>query len=90
MVSSDLISQKVTIGKEESLDEEAIEIVKDAKQQEPLLLEIQSFLDAMKQKDKKKEHDGIAKPQEALNVTKIAEAALLSSQKGSPIYQSLK
>ena len=90
VVSSDLISQKVTIEKEESTDEEAIEIVKDAKQQEPLLLEIQSFLDAIKQKDQKKEHDGIAKPQEALNVTKIAEAALLSSQKGSPIYQSLK
>ena len=30
------------------------------------------------------------KPQEAVNVSKIAEASLLSSQKGTPIYLDLK
>jgi UDP-N-acetylglucosamine 3-dehydrogenase len=32
----------------------------------------------------------VVKSQEAVNVTKIAEAALLSSQKGIPIYLDLK
>ena len=53
--------------------------------QEPLLLEIQSFLDAIEGKNKQ-----VVKAQEAVNVTKIAEAALLSSQKGIPIYLDLK
>ena len=53
--------------------------------QEPLLREIQSFVGAIEGKN---EH--IVKPQEAVNVTKIAEAALLSSQKGIPIYLDLK
>ena len=47
--------------------------------------EIQNFLDAIKIKLNK-----IVKSQEAVNVTKIAEAALLSSQKGTPIYLDLK
>ena len=32
----------------------------------------------------------IVKPEHAVNVTKIAEAALLSSQKGIPIYLDIK
>ncbi|MEK6957105.1 MAG: Gfo/Idh/MocA family oxidoreductase, partial [Thermoproteota archaeon] len=53
--------------------------------QEPLLVEIKNFLDAVKG-----ENDLIVKPEDAVNVTKIAEAALLSSKQGAPIYLDLK
>ena len=52
---------------------------------EPLSLEIRNFLDAIEGKN-----DLMVKPIHAVNVTKIAEAALLSSQKGTPIYLDLK
>jgi len=38
----------------------------------------------------KEKNELIVKSQQAVNVTKIAEAALLSSQKGIPIYLDLK
>jgi len=79
IISSDFISQEIVIEK----DEES-ETVQNEKQ-EPLLLEIQSFLGAIEGKNEQ-----IVKSQEAVNVTKIAEAALLSSQKGIPIYLDLK
>ena len=79
IISSDFITQEITIEK----DEES-EMVKNEKQ-EPLLLEIQSFLGSIEGIN---EH--VVKAQEAVNVTKIAEAALLSSQKGIPIYLDLK
>ena len=47
--------------------------------------EIQNFLDAIANKTQQ-----VVKAQQAVNVTKIAEAALLSSQKGTPIYLDLK
>ncbi len=74
-----LFQQEIKIEKNEET-----EIPRNEKQ-EPLLLEIQSFLGAIEGKN---EH--IVKSQEAVNVTKIAEAALLSSQKGIPIYLDLK
>jgi UDP-N-acetylglucosamine 3-dehydrogenase len=52
---------------------------------EPLLLEIQNFIGAIEGKN-----DSLVSAQQAVNVTKIAEAALLSSQKGVPIYLDLK
>ena len=52
---------------------------------EPLSLEIRNFLDAIESKN-----NIIVKPEQAVNVTKIAEAALLSSQKGTPIYLDLR
>ena len=52
---------------------------------EPLSLEIRNFLDAIQGKN-----DLMVKPEQAVNVTKIAEAALLSSQKGTPIYLDLR
>ncbi len=79
IISSDFITQEIIVEK----DEES-EIIQKEKQ-EPLLLEIQSFLGAIEGKN---EH--IVTAQEAVNVTKIAEAALLSSQKGIPIYLDLK
>ncbi|MBT8243284.1 MAG: Gfo/Idh/MocA family oxidoreductase [Nitrosopumilus sp.] len=79
IISSDFISQEITVEKNE--DAETVQNEK----QEPLLLEIQSFLGAIKG-----ENEQIVKAQQAVNVTKIAEAALLSSQKGIPIYLDLK
>ena len=53
--------------------------------EEPLSLEIRNFLDAIESKNELR-----VKPEHAVNVTRIAEAALLSSQKGIPIYLDIK
>ena len=82
IISSDFITQKVVV----ESDNESEIVIQNEKQQEPLLLEIQSFLEAIKGNSE----PAVVKPQEAVNVTKIAEAALLSSQKGIPIYLDLK
>ena len=79
IISSDFISQEVKI-----VTKNDTEIPRKEKQ-EPLLLEIQNFLGAVEGKN-----ELTVKPQHAVNVTKIAEAALLSSQKGTPIYLDLK
>jgi len=79
IISSDFITQEIIVEKDENS-----ETIQNEKQ-EPLLLEIQSFLGAIEGKN-----DQVVKSQEAVNVTKIAEAALLSSQKGIPIYLDLK
>jgi len=79
IITSDFISQEVKVEKKEET-----EIPRNEKQ-EPLLLEIQSFLGSIEGKN-----DVVVKSQQAVNVTKIAEAALLSSQKGIPIYLDLK
>ena len=79
IISSDFITQEIII--EKSNESETVQNEK----QEPLLLEIQSFLGAIEGKNEQ-----VVKSQEAVNVTKIAEAALLSSQKGIPIYLDLK
>jgi UDP-N-acetylglucosamine 3-dehydrogenase len=79
IISSDFLTQEIIIEKEEES-----QTIKNEKQ-EPLMLEIQNFLDSITDKTKQ-----IVKSQEAVNVTKIAEAALLSSQKGTPIYLDLK
>ncbi len=79
IISSDFITQEIIVEKGDET-----ETVQNEKQ-EPLLLEIQSFLGAIEGKNEQ-----VVKSQEAVNVTKIAEAALLSSQKGIPIYLDLK
>jgi UDP-N-acetylglucosamine 3-dehydrogenase len=79
VITSDFISQEVKIERKEET-----EIPRNEKQ-EPLLLEIQNFLGAVERKN-----ELVVKAQQAVNVTKIAEAALLSSQKGVPIYLDLK
>jgi UDP-N-acetylglucosamine 3-dehydrogenase len=78
-ISSDFITQEITVEKNDKS-----ETIQNEKQ-EPLMLEIQSFLGAIEGKNEQ-----IIKAQEAVNVTKIAEAALLSSQKGIPIYLDLR
>ena len=79
IISSDFITQEIIVEKGE--ESETIQNEK----QEPLSLEIQSFLGAIEGKNEQ-----VVKAQQAVNVTKIAEAALLSSQKGIPIYLDLK
>ncbi|MDC0154061.1 Gfo/Idh/MocA family oxidoreductase [Nitrosopumilus sp.] len=79
IISSDFITQEIIVEKNEES-----EIIHNEKE-EPLLREIRNFLDAIEKKTEQ-----IVKSQEAVNVTKIAEAALLSSQKGTPIYLNLK
>lgn len=79
IISSDFITQKITV---ENNDEP--ELLQNEKQ-EPLLLEIKSFLNSIEGTDKH-----IVTARHAVNVTKIAEAAFLSSQKGIPIYLDLK
>lgn len=78
-IHSDFITQEVSI-KGEKTDE-----VLPHRAEEPLLLEIQGFIGAIRGKN------GLTvRPRDAINVTRIAEAALLSSQKGTPIYLDLK
>ena len=48
-------------------------------------MDIKNFLGAIENKN-----DTKVKAEQAVNVTKIAEAALLSSQKGIPIYLDIK
>ncbi len=79
IISSDFITQEIIV--EKSDESKSVQNEK----QEPLLLEIQSFLGAIEGKNEQ-----VVKSLEAVNVTKIAEAALLSSQKGIPIYLDLK
>ena len=79
IISSDFISQEIKIEKKDET-----EIPRNEKQ-EPLLLEIQNFLDSITGEKKQ-----VVKGKEAVDVTKIAEAALLSSKKGIPIYLNLK
>ena len=79
IVSSDFISQEIIIEKQNGK-----EVIQNEKR-ESSILEIQSFLGAIEGKN-----EPIIKAQQAVNVTKIAEAALLSSQKGIPIYLDLK
>ena len=77
VISSDLNSQEIKISNEES----KISIEK----KESILLQIQNFIGAIEGKN-----ELVVKPNEVINITKIAEAALLSSKQGVPIYLDLK
>ena len=78
-ISSDFITQEVIVNKKITSD------VIDIQRQEPLKLEILDFINAIENNNEQG-----ANPMDAVNVTKIAEAALLSSEKGIPIYLDLK
>ena len=79
IISSDFITQEVRVEKNEDAE------IPRNKKREPLLLEIQNFIEAV---DGKAELS--VKASHAVNVTKVAEAAFLSSKKGTPIYLELK
>jgi UDP-N-acetylglucosamine 3-dehydrogenase len=79
LISSDFITQEVKI--ETNLGSE----IPRKMMEEPLHLEIQNFISAIEGKESIR-----VRPEDAINTTTIAEAALLSSQKGTPIYLDLK
>ena len=79
VIVADFISQEIRIERKDETE------IPRNESQEPLLLEIQSFIGLIEGKN-----EPVVTPQQAVNVTKIAEAALLSSQKGVPIYLDLK
>ena len=79
IITSDFISQEIQIETDNGTEIPRKEV------EEPLFLEIKNFLAASEGKE-----EIIVKPEHAVNTTKIAEAALLSSQKGTPIYLDLK
>ena len=78
-IFSDFITQEIRIETDEGSKNHS------GDKKEPLSLEIKNFIDAIEGKN-----ELVVKPQHAVNVTKIAEASLLSSQKGIPIYLDLK
>ena len=80
IIKGDFIKQEITI--EDSLSTitpRRLNLV------EPLSLELRNFLEVIEGKRDRPE----VSPEEATNVTKIAEAALLSSNTGAPIYLNL-
>jgi UDP-N-acetylglucosamine 3-dehydrogenase len=79
IISSDFITQEVKIETNTGAEIPRKDI------EEPLLLEIKNFIAVLEGKENIR-----VRPEDALNTTKIAEAALLSSHKGTPIYLDLK
>ena len=80
-VNGDFITQEIRINQAD-----ATIIPRRQQFQEPLVLELQSFIEVLEGKRKQP----VVTSEEATNVTKVAEAALLSSETGSPIYLELK
>jgi len=78
-IFSDFITQEIRIETDNGTENPK------NKKAEPLSLEIKNFIDAIEDKN-----DLVVKPEQAVNVTKVAEAALLSSQRGTPIYLDLR
>ena len=81
IIAGDFITQEIAIDYKE-----ATIIPRRQQFQEPLTLELQSLLDTIDGKIRKPVISAI----DATNVTRVAEAALLSSNTGSPIYLDLK
>lgn len=79
IITSDFISQEVKVETDNGTE------IPRKEKEEPLMLEIKNFLAATEGKE-----EILVKPEHAINTTKIAEASLLSSQKGTPIYLDLK
>ncbi|MDE1764315.1 MAG: Gfo/Idh/MocA family oxidoreductase [Thaumarchaeota archaeon] len=79
IISSDFITQEVKIETDAGAE------IPRKNTEEPLLLEIKNFIAASEGKENIR-----VRPEHAVNTTKIAEAALLSSHKGTPIYLDLK
>jgi UDP-N-acetylglucosamine 3-dehydrogenase len=80
-INGDFITQEIRID-----HGDATIIPRRQQFQEPLTLELQSFIEVIEGKRKRP----VVSSVEATNVTKVAEAALLSSETGSPIYLELK
>lgn len=74
--TGDFITQEIKIDQGEAT------LIPRRQHQEPLVLELKGFLDVIEGKISKP----IVSAEEATNVTRVAEAALLSTNTGSPIY----
>jgi UDP-N-acetylglucosamine 3-dehydrogenase len=81
IITGDFITQEIKID-----HGEATIIPRRQQFQEPLTLELKSLLDAIDGKISKP----VVSAVDATNVTKVAEAALLSNNTGSPIYLDLR
>jgi UDP-N-acetylglucosamine 3-dehydrogenase len=81
IITGDFITQEIKID-----HGDATVIPRRQQFQEPLVLELRSFLDAICGKV----NTPVVSPADAINATRVAEAALLSSDTGSPIYLDLK
>ena len=79
VISSDFVTQEIKVEKSDGM------LAVGGEKREPLLLEIQNFVGAVKGETELR-----VKPQHAINVTKIAESALLSAKRGVPVYLDLK
>lgn len=79
IISGDFLSQEVKIESDRGTE------IPQSQRVEPLTLEIKHFLESVESKTTPR-----VSAQNAVNVTRIAEAALLSSQKGVPIYLELE
>jgi len=79
IISADFITQEVKIETSSGAE------IPRKEMEEPLLLEIKNFISAIEGKESIR-----VKAEDAVNTTKIAEAALLSSHKGTPIYLDLR
>ncbi|MEM1524709.1 MAG: Gfo/Idh/MocA family oxidoreductase [Nitrososphaerales archaeon] len=78
IVTIDFITQEIKI------DDNERTIIPRKEWQEPLMLELKSFIDCVRRRE-----PPLIKGEDGVNITKIAEAALISSQIGSPIYLQL-
>jgi UDP-N-acetylglucosamine 3-dehydrogenase len=81
IITGDFITQEITID-----HGDATLIPRRHRFQEPLTLELRSFLSAINGE----KSTPLASAIDAVNVTRVAEAALLSSNTGSPIYLDLR
>lgn len=79
IISGDFITQEIRI------DSSDTTVMPRIPFEEPLVLELANFVDSVAGRQKI-----LVSPNEAANVTRVAEAALLSSNTGSPIYLNLK
>ncbi|MDQ4050017.1 MAG: Gfo/Idh/MocA family oxidoreductase, partial [Thermoproteota archaeon] len=79
IISGDFLTQEIRIDNAEAT------IVPRRKFQEPLTLELKNFVESIQGKT-----NIVVTARDATNVTKVAEAAILSSNTGSPVYLDLK
>lgn len=82
VINGDFITQEITIDSAETT------VIPRHERVEPLTLELKCFLDTIRNSpdlDAK-----IVTPKESINVTKVAEAALLSNYTGAPIYLEME
>lgn len=79
IITGDFITQEIRV------DQGGDTLIPRREFQEPLMLELKNFIDAI---------NGTAKPlvtvDDAISTTRVAEAALLSSKSGSPMYLDLR